>query len=229
MPESQADEYHRLHGAQAEIVAHPDSVAGIAAKRQWIYDRWGDVFMMDDDADAICRMYLPSVRGKLKLSPSEARELIDATAATARNLGAYLFGFMNHCDTRHFFPYHPLRLKGFCNAQGLGLLAGSKIFFHRESIAVADFFASAINAYHHRYMFADWRFAVRVKDTWKATGGLAAQRSAETERKDFLLLKRMFGDAIIPKKSRPNIDKRDGKAQNKRKPNQWERELRLPF
>ena len=48
VPECEADAYRR-RGYGVEIVTHPDTVRGLPAKRQWIADRFGDVFMVDDD------------------------------------------------------------------------------------------------------------------------------------------------------------------------------------
>lgn len=46
--ESELAEY-KEHNPEVEYVTHPDSVIGIANKRQWIYDKFHNVFMMDDD------------------------------------------------------------------------------------------------------------------------------------------------------------------------------------
>ncbi len=54
-PSSQRTQAWVAYDAEALYVAmrlsdaHPDSVVGLCAKREWIYDHWGDVFMVDDD------------------------------------------------------------------------------------------------------------------------------------------------------------------------------------
>lgn len=48
VPEAEAGLYEK-HNPTCEIVAHPDSIIGLAPKRQWIIERWPSVFMVDDD------------------------------------------------------------------------------------------------------------------------------------------------------------------------------------
>ena len=50
--ESQEKLYREAY-PDKEIVVHPDSIKGLASKRQWIYDYWGDVFQVDDDITAM--------------------------------------------------------------------------------------------------------------------------------------------------------------------------------
>src|SRR3954469_4218589 len=61
VPDSEVDAYRR-RGYGVEVVPHPDTVRGLAAKRQWIADRFGDVFMVDDDVRAFVRLWLPTFR-----------------------------------------------------------------------------------------------------------------------------------------------------------------------
>ena len=55
VPESEANAYRRRNYG-VDLVTHPDSVRGLPAKRQWIADRFGDVFMVDDDVKAFPHM-----------------------------------------------------------------------------------------------------------------------------------------------------------------------------
>jgi hypothetical protein len=196
--EGQAEDYAR-HNPGVPILTHPDTLIGLAPKRQWIYDRLGDVFMVDDDVAFFRALYLP--RHSPRLSPANAYELIQATAETARNLGAFLFGFTGNGDSRTYFPQQPFGLVGFCNGCALGLLAGSKIRFPPEAVAVEDVFASGINAYYHRYAFFDRRFGVIQKKTFRNPGGQSEYRTVERERESLEYLQRMFGDAIRRKKT----------------------------
>ena len=50
--ESQQPAYAEAH-PEIELIVHPDSVRGIAPKRQWIVDTLGDVVMFDDDVTGI--------------------------------------------------------------------------------------------------------------------------------------------------------------------------------
>jgi hypothetical protein len=206
VPESESDAY-RQHNYGVEIVAHPDSVRGLPAKRQWIADRWGDVFMVDDDIRSFCRLWLPTYRRDYRMTAEEARDAAEATYATAAEMGAYLFGFAFFGDTRLFRPQRPFLLTGYINAACFGLRAGSKLRFRTDVVAVEDFALSGMNAYYHRYLFVDQRFGPRQEKTFTNPGGQALHRTAETERRDTEALRRLFGPAIVEKRGNPKVGK----------------------
>lgn len=218
---SQAEKYRR-HNPEMEIVAHPDAVRGLSLKRQWIYQRFGDVVMVDDDVHYFQRCY--RLHGECRMSAEEARSAVEATAETCRRLGGYLFGLANTANQMHFNASKPFRLTGFINGCCLGLLAGSRLFFHGEAVAVEDFFVSALNAHYHRFCFVDTSFGPHQVDTFKGIGGQAAFRSTATECADLRFLQRMFGAAAQPKAA---IRNRFGKQVPSS--SAAARTLRLPF
>ena len=55
VPKAQEGAY-RKHNPGAELSAHPDDVIGLAAKRNWICERFGDVMMLDDDLTRFSRL-----------------------------------------------------------------------------------------------------------------------------------------------------------------------------
>src|SRR5437868_9036482 len=154
VPESEAEAYRR-RGYGVEVVAHPDTIRGLAPKRQWIADRFGDVFMVDDDVRTFVRLWLPTFRRDYRLTPAEARDAAEATYETATELGAFLFGFAFFGDTRLFRPQRPMMLTGYVNGACFGLRAASKLRFRTDVTAVEDLALSGLNAYHHRYLFVD--------------------------------------------------------------------------
>jgi hypothetical protein len=206
VPESEADAYRR-HSYGIEIVTHPDTVRGLPAKRQWIADKFGDVFMVDDDIRAFVRLWLPTYLRNYRMTASEARDAAEATYETSIELGAYLFGFAFFGDTRLFRPQRPFLLTGYINAACFGLRAGSKLRFRTDVVAVEDFALSGMNAYYHRYLFVDQRFGPRQEKTFANPGGQALHRTAETERRDTETLRRLFGSAIVEKRINPKIGK----------------------
>lgn len=219
VPKSQEADYRR-HNPNVEIVSHPDSVIGLAAKRNWIYEKFGDVMMLDDDIRAMYRLYLaPNSLLPSAIDPKTAYDIIQVTAQVAREMGAYLFGFATAPDRRNYKPQLPFRLSGYCTGCGMGLLKGSRIYFHKESVAVEDYFASLINAYYHRYAFFDTRYGLAQVKTFKNRGGLAEFRTVETEKRDFFFLRRMFGHIVEKRK-----ESKHGKASH-----EWQRSIRLPF
>lgn len=220
VPESQGPEY-RKYNLDVEILTHPDDIIGLAAKRTWIYAKCGDVMMLDDDLTRMVRLYVePNSLQQSTMKPKEVYARIQSTALTAREMGAFLFGFATDADGRNFKPQRPFRLTGLCNGSSFGLLKGSKIFFHKDCIAVEDYFGSLVNAYYHRYAFFDLRFGFAQKKTFKNAGGQSEFRSIKSEEQDFKFLKRMFGPAV---EKRPPVAKR-GRASH-----EWQRVIRMPF
>jgi len=217
--EAQADEYRR-YNPETEIVTHPDDLIGLAPKRNWICERFGSVMMLDDDLTRFSRLYVePNSLRPSRITPPETYEIIQQTSRAARAIGAYLFGFSSVADARNYKPQRPFRLTGYCNGSSFGLLAGSRVFFHKEAVAVEDYFASLINAYYHRYALFDLRFGFVQERTFKNRGGQSEFRSMKTEETDFRFLKRMFGPAI---ESRPRTERG-------RPSHEWQRVIRLPF
>lgn len=219
VPKSQESEYRR-NNPKAQIITHPDDIIGLAPKRNWIYEKFGNVMMLDDDIRSFYRMYTPvNSLVPSKIDPATMYEVIQATGNMAKELGAFLFGFANVADGRNFKPQSPVKLTGYCNGCSFGLLKGSRIFFHKEATAVEDYFASLLNAYHHRYAFFDTRFGAMQEKTFKNRGGQAEYRTVESEKRDYLFLRRMFGDVVRKRK-----ETNRGKASS-----EWQRSIHLPF
>ena len=219
VPKSQEADYRR-HNREVEILPHPDEIVGLARKRNWICERFGDLIMLDDDLTRFSRLYLEanSLRTS-RVPPEDTYQIIQQTARTARALGAYLFGFSSVADARNYKPQRPFRLTGYCNGSSFGILKGSRIFFHPEAVAVEDYFGSLINAYFHRFAFFDLRFGFVQERTFKNTGGQSEFRNLKSEEQDYKFLKRMFGDAV---EQRPATERG-------RPSHEWQRVVKLPF
>jgi hypothetical protein len=219
VPKSQEAEYRR-HNRGVEIIVHPDDVTGLALKRNWICEKFGDVMMLDDDLTRFSRLYIEanSLRTS-RITPETTYQIIQQTARTARALGAHLFGFSSVADARNYKPQRPFRLTGYCNGSSFGLLKGSRVFFHKEAVAVEDYFASLVNAYHHRYAFFDLRYGFVQERTFKNRGGQSEFRSMRSEEADYKFLKRIFGNAI---EQRPATERG-------RPSHEWQRVIKLPF
>lgn len=191
--ESQAPRYREVY-PDIEIVVHPDQVVGLGAKRDWIYAKFGDVAMVDDDVSGLYCLHEDRVR---LLTAREARQRIEATAETARAMGAYLFGFNAIRRPDCYHANAPFALKGKINGCLFGILAGSKIRFTlpEPTVAVEDYIASLFNAYHHRYLLLDNRFAPHQE--YISVGGQARYRSGQTEKSDNEILRKYFGEAVV--------------------------------
>lgn len=219
VPKAQEAEYRR-YNPSTELCMHPDDIVGLAPKRNWIYQKFGDVMMLDDDLSRFSRLYLEANSLRVsRVTPKETAAIIQQTAYMAKQLGAFVFGFSSVADARNFKPQKPFRLTGYCNGSSFGLLKGSKVFFHKDAVAVEDYFASLVNSYYHRFAFFDLRFGFVQQRTFKNLGGQSEFRSTKSEEQDFKFLRRMFGEAI---QQRPPVKR--GKASH-----EYQRVIKLPF
>jgi len=178
-----------------EIVTHPDEVVGLSPKRNWMLDTYGDHFVMDDDIKGLRRIYDQDLEPHL--SPDDAYEAIQATAYVARQVGAKLWGFSNYPMTYTYDVFKPFKTTGYVNGMSFGIFADSKLRFPDDPHSVVeDFWVSAINAFHHRYIWQDTRFAFEQVKTFRQIGGVSDYRTMDKEREDYEMLVRYFGDAI---------------------------------
>lgn len=216
VPDSQMPDYYE---AGHEFVhSHSDSIIGLTRKRQWIYERFENVFMLDDDIIAVRRLYTEPGE-PTDLTADEAEDLIQRTAWSARKAGAFLFGFNNRPNPTMYNPMQPIQMSGYITGCATGLLAGSKLWYNPDIKCNEDYWISLLNAYHHRVIWRDNRFAFIQKDTFTAKGGLAEFRNVEAEKADFELLKKCFGDAVELKV--------DTKLAKRKHP--YQKTMRVPF
>jgi hypothetical protein len=79
-----------------------------------------------------------------------------------------------------------------------------------------------MNAYYHRFCFIDQRFDPGQEKTFANPGGQALRRTAETERRDTEMLRRLFGPAVMEKRVNPKIGKTHHRTVT-------QRSLRIPY
>lgn len=215
--ESQASIYKKCNPG-VEIITHPDSIIGLAAKRAWMIKNLGSIFMLDDDITDMRRVYTESGEDAV-VHPDTAHDLIQSAAYSAHQAGCYLFGFSTSPSPMTFDAQNPIQLKGFATGCAHGVLEGSKLWYNPDVVATEDYWISLLNAYHHRKMWKDTRFYFSQKETFVNRGGQAEFRNMDTEKADYELLNRTFGDAI---QLRAN-----GKAGNLK--HEFQKSLKLPF
>jgi TET-associated glycosyltransferase-like protein len=220
VPADQEDVYREAY-PDVEMDIHPASIRGLPAKRQYIYDRFGDVMMVDDDL--VVTFHFEHATGTCTIDPETTYTLIQRLAQNAKDAGVYLFGFSPYPDVRNFAPQLPFKITGFVIGGTLGMLKGSKLAFNPSITAADDYWISGLNAYHHRMALIDLRYKITSKGhTFRGKGGTSAQRTMDTERRDNDTLRKYFGDEIIPVKKRSGYSK--GKSGH-----DAQRTLRLPF
>lgn len=197
VPANEYDRY-KLMCSNNEVVAHPDMV-GLAPKRNWICEKFGDVFMIDDDCKGMTRLYVTDSK-EVKVDPETAYELIQFAGNMCALTGNYLFGFARWNNPMRCGGHEPILLKGTVFGQAFGLLKGSGMKFNENIKCNNDIYISLMNAYYHRTMWIDERFSF-VYDSFGATkGGNSQFITQEVEWNDYATLKKLFGDAVTLKK-----------------------------
>ena len=209
VPESEADSYRASNPATA-IDTHPDAqFRNLAEKRQAIYERWGSVFMADDDIAFVSRLYREGNNRDEHLTPDEIADLIHATADTAARAGCYLYGFNATPNAKHYYPHKPIELTSYINACAFGLHPSPSLYFTNRTTAAESHWINLLNAYAHRKAWVDMRFhfAQQPNSTFFRPGGQAKHRTLESEKADTIFLRRMFGQAIRTKRTRGDAEK----------------------
>jgi hypothetical protein len=226
--ESQAPEY-QLHHPGVQIVTHPDSVRGLAPKRNWMLDYFGDHFSLDDDVKGLRRIYDPEAPPHLE--PEEAFEAIQATAYVARQVGAFLWGFSNYPMTYTYDVFRPFKTTGYVNGMSMGIFADGQLRFPDDpDFMGSDYYVSGLNAFHHRFIWLDTRFAFEQTKTFRNPGGQADFRNMKSEEESFNKLRKAFGSAITLKGTRggrppDTSDERKSAAAG----HPWEKLLKVPW
>lgn len=194
--ESEAAAYRDAY-PDNEVVAHPDEVRGYCPTKQWIWDRWSyRVFTMDDDLTEMRRMYDPEQ--KPHMSMEEAYDAIQSTAETAREAGAFLWGFANYTMSYAYDVFQPFRMVQVVNGMSHGVFPGLDVRLPEDPYFFgSDYFVSAMNFFKHRFVWCDTRFGFYQVKTFRNPGGLSEFRTLDRERKSFEELQRLFGSQVI--------------------------------
>ncbi len=216
VPEAQKEEYASKH-PNTEIIAHPDSVKGLTAKRQWIYENYPNVFMIDDDIKNFTRLYIEKGEDA-KVHPDDAYEIVQWAGNVAKLMGCYLFGFNKNPSPAQYIEHKPIKRTGYVGGT-IGMLEGSKLYYDTDMQVVEDYQICALNAYYHRHCFIDTRFSVVGTETFGNVGGCASYRTKEIEKIDTLKLRKKYGEIIDLKKDTALASRK----------HEYMRTLKIPF
>ena len=165
---------YKEHNPNMEIVSFKSKKRSIKAKRQFIYDKFGDCFMLDDDVSKMARLY--TKERDRNVDKKTATAIINNTYQTAKELGAYLFGFSTFIREMTYRANQPFLFSGFINGCAIGIRKHPDLNFglHEKFLYSDDWYVSLLNAYHNRYLFRDRRFCFIGKDTFHNPGGLSS-------------------------------------------------------
>ena len=233
-PAREVEAYQKNY-PDTEIIGHPDEVYGINQARQWIYEKYPNVMMLDDDIHFVLRMTEPPVYEKLKfdgtsnndkLTPDEAYEVVQNLARVAKEMGAYLFGFCSSPNPRDVKDFMPFLINAYVKGTTMGMLEGSKLHFPMEEAGriSEDHYVTLLNAYHHRFNIIDNRYSFIHKGTFKTVGGCSDYRTSDSEEVAYKFLRQKFGEAVQLKKVGTN-----NKGQEMARTHAWERVIHIPY
>jgi hypothetical protein len=203
-PEDEVDKYKEYN--DNEIIGHPKEVKGITATRQFIIETFENVFMLDDDVLVMRKLY--------DETPYDTRDneeivnVINRTADTCRQIGAYYFGFSSYRQPKDFKSQKPFRFTGFVSGSNTGFLKGHNLKYDIGISDADDYYMSCMNVYKNRYMCIDMRYAFVTYENFNCKGGAAQYRNSNTMKEDTLYLRELFGEVIHMKKptnSKKNI------------------------
>jgi hypothetical protein len=189
VPSNELDAYRESY-PDNEVIAEPEWVRNIGGARAAIYEKFGSVFMVDDDSTGMVAVAETPPR---KVSPKTACEVIYRVADMADQLGLKLWGTSRDANPLHYSPQRPFKVTGELSGAVLGLHPSEHLRIPKWPIA-EDIYVCALNAYYHRAMLADMRYA--LPHTMNAKGGVANVRTVRTGRAAKGWLREAFGDAI---------------------------------
>lgn len=199
VPQCEYDDYVKYCGLD-RVVPHPDSVVGIAPKRQWIIERFRNVFMIDDEFDHLVRIYLKDDDPMSKhCTPEETYDIIQSTASLCKELNGYLFGFNKSANPLYFNPVEPFAASVSMTNMiylGLGVLDGGKLFIAKDLGYCEDTFLNLINAYYNRFCLIDKRFSYPFAQNDK-NGMTTSGKDPEMWNKNTKRLTEYFSQAKI--------------------------------
>jgi hypothetical protein len=196
LAESQLPLYQE-HYPDAEYIVHPDSLIGMSRKRQWMLDKLGDIFMLDDDIVAMRDVMVRAGEDGTIRDPQTIKDLIYRLFDQAEQMGAYLVGFNNFAHPAAYRPQYPFQLTGSVAGRAIGIRTGGKLEFPNKSMMTDDMYVSALNAYHHRYCLRDDRYVFYATGCWDNKGGMAIHRTWDRMLENNEFLRESFGDAIV--------------------------------
>jgi hypothetical protein len=190
--ESQLPKYKAAY-PEGRFDVHPDDVIGTSQKRDWMWRKYGSLFMVDDDINGMMRDF--SQVPMRKVPPAEAYDIVQRTADMAAQMGAVLWGLQGTGNPMGFQPQRPFKVSpGLQLGCAMGLHPSDDLFFPKMPWTHEDVFISGLNAYHHRFQLQDLRYG--LEPTYKNTGGRASLITDAWLTKAREHLQESFGEAF---------------------------------
>jgi len=196
IPKSQEAEYME-YNPDIELITHPDEIIGLSPKRQWIYEKFKDVFMIDDDCTGVNRVYVDGKDKNYKIAPDIAEMWVNDIYHIAKESGIKLFGFNRSPNPMVYTGNKGFELTGAIEGGAFGCIWDERLYFPKDPYNIGeDTFISGLNAYYNRYLLIDLRISFAFEDTGVQPGGCADYRTRERRKQTYILMRKMFGDSV---------------------------------
>lgn len=180
-----------------EIVTHPDSVKGLPAKRNWMVQHFGELFMLDDDVISFQPQYYDLETSAADITnPEVARRIIEKLWTVAKMLNVHLFGFSRAQRPVFYEPAKPYVMDERVTGCSYGVIKSKNTFWPKELVLKEDFWISGYVKYTERLVLIDKRYAFKQKDTFINPGGLSEYRNTDRELEAMMYIKKNFGDCV---------------------------------
>ncbi len=193
--ESQADIYRQFN-PECEIVTHPDDVIGLIPKRNWMAKHFGSLFMLDDDVHACKKLFVEKGESSRVKDKDEITHIIESLYEMATMMDVHLFGFTARISPVMYDETAYLSLSKMITGCSYGVIYNKNTWWNEDLKLKEDFWISCYMKYRERKVLTDLRYNFEQKSTFVNSGGLAAFRNQEEERRSILLIKKHFGDCI---------------------------------
>lgn len=189
VPDSQVAEYKAI--GTFDVIGHPDNIIGISPKRRWIYAKFNDLFMVDDDLAFV----YSQITNKNITTPIDS--IINETHYITKNLGLKMYGYSRNVNPSTYSGLQLFKANGFINGGAMGLLPAENLQFPIDNVYMEDYYISLLNAYYYRACIIDLRYTFAFLESTKRVGGCSdyANRN-ETEKKSYFFMKKHFGDSV---------------------------------
>lgn len=217
--ETEADDYKKNY-PNTVVHATPSHIKGITPTRQWILEKFGEVFMIDDDVVSVRRNFAFGEDDPSQIIDQEViLEIINSTAGIARDIKAKVFSFSKMRNPLEYNSFQPIVHTGYMNASFCGFLKGHGLSYDLSMNEGEDHYMSCLVIYKHRYCLIDNRYSFVTDGNFTAIGGCNSYRTREGMMKNTIYLKKLFGDAIVYKEP----------TQLKQNVNIGERSIKFPY
>lgn len=188
---------YREYNDDCEIITHPDSVKGLPAKRNWMVEHFGELFMLDDDVHEFQpQFYPPGVSCANILNPIVVRKIIERLWVLSKMLNVHLFGFSKSQRPLFYNPAKPYVMNERVTGCSYGVIKSKNTFWPKDLVLKEDFWISGYIKHTERMILIDKRYAFKQKDTFVNPGGLSSFRNLDRERESMLQIRKFFGECV---------------------------------